>query len=64
MQDKLALKALLKVQHHRGVSPEVMRELDHGQARGTASRRQAQHFKLTSGAGEDAFNMAPMLVDE
>jgi Zn-dependent peptidase ImmA (M78 family) len=66
-QDKEKLRALLKIQHHFGVSPEVLRELNHGHARGTAAQKQKMlpvHAKIGNSGGEDAFNMAPMLIDE
>jgi hypothetical protein len=67
IQDKERLKALLKIQHHYGVSPEVLRELNHGRARGIAAPNQQMlpvHARIGKHTGEDAFNMAPMLVDD
>ena len=35
-QDKEAIRKLCSIQHHYQVSPEIIRELDHGKGRGKA----------------------------
>ena len=36
-QDKEAIRKLCSIQHHYQVSPEIVRELDHGKGRGKAA---------------------------
>jgi hypothetical protein len=66
VQDKVALRKLLKEQFHHGVSPEVLRELDHGRSRGDAAPLGAGKASgaKTSHVTEDFLNMAPVMVQE
>ena len=64
MQDKQALRDLLKEQFHEGVSPEVLRELNHGGSRGDPRPNQVTPAALQKGPSESIFQMAPVVVNE
>ena len=66
VQDKESLRGLLKQQFHHGVSPEVLRELNHGASRGQRAQDEGAlpvSVKLGGGrASENVFNMAPVAI--
>lgn len=69
MQDKESLRGLLKHQFHHGVSPEVLRELNHGASRGQRTQEAGGALpvsvKLGGGrASENLFNMAPVAISD
>lgn len=64
VQDKQALRNLLREQFHEGVSPEVLRELSHGGSRGDPKPHQVTPAALQKGPCESIFQMAPVVVNE
>jgi hypothetical protein len=67
VQDKQAIRNLLKEQFHVGVSPEILRELNHGRSRGEkglAENAMSVHTRIGPLGTEDVFQMAPVVVDE
>lgn len=65
-EDKIALRALCKVQHHYQVTPEVLRELDASRSRGEKGEGVAPAAsKVGARVAENPRDLAPMiLMDE
>jgi hypothetical protein len=63
VQDKQAIRDLLKEQFHQGVSPEVLRELNHGLSRGEKDTSVPSQAR-SKPSNESIFQMAPIHVAE
>jgi hypothetical protein len=64
VQDKDALRQLLKAQNHPGVTPEIHRELNHGHSRGHANQVAGERRRAMTAVTENFKSMAQVVVDD
>jgi hypothetical protein len=66
VQDKVALRQLMKAQYHHAVTTEIMRELNQGNSRGEAQGAQARGVRqLMPTANTEQFRkMAQVVVED